>query len=303
MTGYGMLPVRDIQHDGIKGVVMNISRISSLRHGPDAHAERATVLTITSGKGGVGKTNIAANLSICLAKACKRVLLMDADLGLGNLDVVMNLNNRYNLGHVLTGRKTVEDVIQLTPEGVEVICGGSGIEELANISPFQRQRLVDELDRLQHRADVIVIDTGAGIHASVVGFCMASDHTLVVTTPEPTAMTDAYAMIKILAGKKYPGRISLLVNMADSLVEGRKTYRQIAEVAARFLNTAVYDGGVLCRDELVGCAVRRREPVVLAYPRSVIADCFAAISARIGNIRRPETESTGFFKKVVNWLF
>lgn len=282
---------------------MNASRISTLRHRTDARAERAMVLAITSGKGGVGKTNIAANLSICLAGAFKRVLLIDADLGLGNLDVVMNLNNRYNLSHVLAGRKSIEEIIQLTSEGVEVICGGSGIEELANISPFQRQRLVDELDRLQHRADVIVIDTGAGIHATVVGFCLASDHTLVVTTPEPTAMTDAYAMIKVLAGKHYTGRISLLVNMADSIVEGRKTYRQIAEVAARFLNTPVYDGGVLRRDELVGSAVRRREPVVLAYPRSVIADCFATISARLGNISRPSAEKEGFFQKVVNWLF
>jgi flagellar biosynthesis protein FlhG len=264
---------------------------------------RAMVVTITSGKGGVGKTNIAANLSICLAHIKKRVLLIDADLGLGNLDVVMNLNSRYSMAQFLAGRKSIEEIIQLGPEGVEVICGGSGIEELANINPFQRQRLVDGLERLGDRADVIVIDTGAGIHPTVLSFCLASDHTLVVTTPEPTAITDAYAMIKVLAGRKYNGRISLLVNMAETIAEGKKTYRQITEVAARFLNTPVYDAGILCKDDLVCSAVRRREPVVLAYPRSAIAENFAAISARMSNISRPVMENDGFFKKVVNWLF
>ena len=303
MAGYDLLPVRDVQQDRIEEVAMNTSRIGSLRHTMEDRPERAMVLAITSGKGGVGKTNIAANLSVCLASACKRVLLVDADLGLGNLDVVMNLNSRHNLAHVLAGRKSVEEIIQLGPAGVEVICGGSGIEELANTTLFQRQRLADELERLGHRADVIVIDTGAGIHATVIGFCLASDHTLVVTTPEPTAMTDAYAMIKVLAGKKYDGRISLLVNMANNIAEGRKTYRQIAEVAARFLNTPVYDAGVLCRDELVGSAIRRRELVVLAYPRSAITAHFEAISARMSNISRPNTGKDGFFQKVANWLF
>jgi flagellar biosynthesis protein FlhG len=260
-------------------------------------------VTITSGKGGVGKTNIAANLSICLANNNKRVLLIDADLGLGNLDVMMNLNSRFNLSQVLAGRKSLKDIIQLGPAGVEVICGGSGIEELANINPFQRQRLVDDLQQLGDRADVIVIDTGAGINPNVISFCLASDHTMVVTTPEPTAITDAYAMIKVLAGRKYQGRISLLVNMADSIADGKKTYRQISEVAARFLNTPVFDSGILCKNELVSIAVRRREPVVLAYPRSAIAEHFAAISARMCNTSRPVTESDGFFKKVVNWLF
>lgn len=279
---------------------MDNSQTGNARQAMEA---RPAVVTITSGKGGVGKTNIAANLSICLSNNKKRVLLIDADLGLGNLDVLMNLNSRFNLAQVLAGRKTIEEIIQLGPAGVEVICGGSGIEELANINQFQRQRLLDALEQLDDRADIIVIDTGAGISPNVISFCMASDHTMVVTTPEPTAITDAYAMIKVLAGRKYKGRISLLVNMADSMAEGKKTYRQISEVAARFLNTPVYDGGILCRNELVSSAVRRREPVVLAYPRSAIAEHFATISARMCNTNRPMADNDGFFRKVVNWLF
>jgi flagellar biosynthesis protein FlhG len=282
---------------------MNSGQTHYLRQLVETHSERATVLAVTSGKGGVGKTNISVNLSVCLAAAHKRITLIDADLGLGNLDVVMNINSRYNLSHVLSGRKSLDEIIQPGPCGIEVICSGSGSEELANISHFQRQLMIDELDKLQHRSDIIIIDTGAGIHAQVLAFCMAADHTLVVTTPEPTAITDAYAMIKILASRAYKGRISLLVNMAENMGEGRKTYRQISETAARFLNTAVYDAGVICRDNLVGQAVRQREPVVLAYPRAMITDHFATISARIGNLSRPYSEKDGFFKKVVNWLF
>lgn len=263
----------------------------------------ALVLAITSGKGGVGKTNIAANLAISAAAENKRVILLDADLGLGNLDVLMNLQARYNLSHVISGKRTLEQITHVGPGGVEVICGGSGIESLANLSPFQRQRLLGEMESLQERSDLIVIDTGAGIHSTVVGFCLAADHTLVVTTPEPTAVTDAYAMIKVLASKQYAGRISLLVNMAQSLAEGKKVYRQIAEVANRFLNVAVYEAGVLCRDENLTQAVRRREPVVSAFPKSGISNAFTVISNRLTKGTHTEIDRKGFFRKVVNWLF
>lgn len=263
----------------------------------------AMIIAITSGKGGVGKTNIATNLSLCMAADNQRVVLMDADLGLGNLDVLMNLNSRYNLSHVVAGKRTLQEITQIGPNGVEVICGGSGIESLANLSTFQRQRLIEELDGLQERSDVIVIDTGAGIHSTVIGFCLAADHTLVVTTPEPTAMTDAYAMIKVLASKGYTGRISLLVNMAQSLAEGKKIFRQIADVASRFLNTPVYEAGVLCRDEALPQAVRKREPVTSAFPKAGISRTLTAISRRLtkGSIHRAGNE--GFFRKVVNWFF
>ncbi|MEN8128349.1 MAG: MinD/ParA family protein [Planctomycetota bacterium] len=263
----------------------------------------AMVLAITSGKGGVGKTNIAANLSVSMATDNQRVILMDADLGLGNLDVLMNIQARYNLTHVVSGKRTLEQITHVGPGGVEIICGASGIETLANLGNFQRQRLLDEMESLQERSDLIVIDTGAGIHASVIGFCLAADHTLVVTTPEPTAITDAYAMIKVLAAKNYTGRISLLVNMAQTLVEGKKVYRQIADVASRFLNVAVYEAGILCKDENLVQAVRRREPVVQAFPRADISKAFAAISNRLTKGTHIRTNREGFFRKVVNWFF
>ncbi|MHC4552896.1 MAG: MinD/ParA family protein [Planctomycetota bacterium] len=265
--------------------------------------DNAMVLAITSGKGGVGKTNISTSLALSMAADNQRVVLLDADLGLGNLDVLMNLNGRYNLSHVVSGRRTLEEIIQIGPGGVEVICGGSGIESLANLNSFQRQRLIDELDQLQVRSDVLIIDTGAGIHSTVIGFCLAADHTLVVTTPEPTAMTDAYAMIKVLASKNYTGRISLLVNMAQTPAEGKKIFRQIADVAGRFLNTPVYEAGVLCRDDALLQAVRKREPVVQAFPKAAVSKSLEAIANRLSQRSTRQTGTNGFFRKVVNWFF
>jgi len=263
----------------------------------------ARVLAITSGKGGVGKTNIAANLAICLAASRKKVLLIDADLSLSNLDVVMDLNSKYNLSHIINGRKSIEEIIHIGPEGLEIICGASGLEELANISEFQRQRLLKELSKLQENNDTIVIDTAAGISKSVIGFCLAADHVLVVTTSEATAMTDAYATIKVLVRNRFAGRISLIVNMAETVAEGKKTYQQMANVARRFLNAHVYDAGVLVRDERLGSAVRLRKPVVLAYPKAQITSSLVALAAKLSNGSAAQHSDEGFFKKVADWFF
>lgn len=262
--------------------------------------DRPRVLAITSGKGGVGKTNIASNLSICFAANSKKVLLFDADLGLGNVDVVINADSNYNLTHVLSGYKELREIISIAPGGVEVICGGSGVEELANISPFQLQRLLDDFETLQNSHDMIVIDTGAGIHNSTISFCQAADHVLVVTTPEPASMTDAYAMIKVLASRGYAGQISLVVNMAASVAEGKRIYRQISQVASRFLNIQIYEAGIICRTEKLINSVRKRLPVVLNYPKSRITADFVAMAARLTKspVKRDEHES--FFRKVVN---
>jgi len=264
---------------------------------------RATVFAITSGKGGVGKSNIAANLAICLSALRKRVVLIDADLSLANLDIVMNITGRYNISHVISGQKSMEEITHIGPEGVEVICGASGLEGLADISQFERHRLLAEFDKLGNDCDAVIIDTGAGIDKSVVGFCLASDHTLVVTTPEPPAMADAYAMIKVLTANKFGGRISLIVNMAGSVAEGKRVYRQITEVAKRFLNADVYQAGVLLRDEKLCESVRQRKAVVLAYPKSRITLSLAAMATRLSKGWQVPERREGFFRKVVNWFF
>lgn len=269
----------------------------------ESHKHPASVLAITSGKGGVGKTNIAANVGICLSASGKKVVLVDADFSLGNLDIIMNIDNKYNISHMINEGKSIKEIIHTGPEGIEMICGASGLEELSDINEFQRQRLLQELSKLQNENDMIIIDTAAGISRSVIGFCLFADHALVVTTPEATAMTDAYAMIKVLVGNKFTGHISLIVNMASSMAEGKKTYQKIANVAGRFLNTHVYNAGVLLKDERLNLAVRYRKPVVLAHPKSQITSSLAALAAKLSNSESSKLDDEGFFKKVVNWFF
>jgi flagellar biosynthesis protein FlhG len=217
--------------------------------------------------------------------------------------VILNINSKYNLSHVISGVKNINEITHSGPAGIEVVCGASGLEGLADLTHFQRQRLIEELGSLQDNADTIIIDTAAGMNKSVIAFCMASDHALIVATPEPTAMTDAYAMIKVLVNHNYAGRISLIVNMAATVVEGKKVYQQIADVSRRFLNATVYDAGVLLKDEKLSAAVRQRRPVVLAYPKSYISSCIIALAAKLAKCSAAQVNEEGFFKKVANWFF
>ncbi len=273
----------------------------NLQHLPGTCRPAATVFTITSGKGGVGKTNIAANLAICLANQNRRVLLLDADLSLGNLDLVLDLRSKYNISHVISGHKRMEEVIQQGPKGLRVICGASGLDRLADISEGEQRRLIDHLSRLQQETDTILIDTAAGISSSVIGFCLAADHVLVVTTPEAAAMADAYGVIKVLVRKRYERSISLIVNMAHSPAEGKAIYQRMANVARKFLQVNLYYAGSLLKDERLCLAVRSRKPVVLAYPKSPVSSSFAALAARVGGAKPQDDSQDGFFRRVARW--
>jgi flagellar biosynthesis protein FlhG len=263
---------------------------------------QAKVLAIASGKGGVGKTNISVNLSICLARAGKRVLLLDADMSMGNLDVLLDVHSKYNISHVLSGHKQLSEIIHHGPHGIDIICGASGMESLANLSEFQQCRLVHDMDQLQDNADVLIVDSAAGIAKPVVGFCMASDHVLIVTTPDATAMTDAYGMIKVLAAHQFEGQMSLVVNMADTQVQAKTTYLQIAKVAKQFLNLTIYYAGSILYDPNLVAAVRSRTPVITAYPRSQASASIRMLASRLSCVPSAEKQKKPFFKKVVNWF-
>jgi len=262
----------------------------------------ATVLAVTSGKGGVGKTNIAANVAVCLAHRNQRVLLLDADLSLGNLDLVLDIRSKYNTSHVISGQKRMEEIIQSGPKGLRIICGASGLDRLADIGEAEQHRLLEHLSRLQQQTDTILIDTAAGISSSVIGFCLAADHVLVVTTPEAAAMADAYGVIKVLVRKRYERPISLVVNMARSPAEGKQVYHRMADVTRRFLQATLYYAGTLPKDERLCTAVRARKPVVLAYPKAQISSSFATLAARLGGPQSREGRDGSFFRRVVRWL-
>lgn len=302
---------------------------SLVRQTRATRTRRATVIAITSGKGGVGKSNLAVNLAISMAAAGKAVVLLDADLGLANADVLCNVEVPTNLSHVIARKKDLAEVMIEAPGGFRLVAGASGLARMADLSELDRQRLVDSLAELEERADVILIDTGAGISPNVLTFTQAADHVLVVTTPEPTAITDAYAVVKVItrrdgrdardnreardarigrgmremsATNDNPARrISLVVNQARTPAEARQVYDRIANVARQFLGTEVGDAGFVPLDDAVPAAVRRRTPFVLAAPRSEAAQCVHRVAARLAE-ETTHAEGGGFFNRMSKWF-
>lgn len=263
---------------------------------------RARIITLTSGKGGVGKTVAAINLGVCLAASGKRVLLVDADLGLANVDVLLNLRATYNLAHVIAGQVRTDAVIIEGPGNLQILTGGSGLAKLADLGEFERRNLMETLSDLHEHFDVIIFDTGAGIGRNVMTFVDAADLVMVVTTPEPAAIADAYAVIKVATANQIRGHLSVLANMVASRQEARICQQRLAQVAKRFLGTVVYDANYILRDEHVVQAVRQRVPFVLQYPRCQASYCMMSLASKLTRISQPPVRQ-GFLKRVANLFF
>ena len=263
---------------------------------------RATVIAITSGKGGVGKSNISVNLAIKMSEAGKQVVLLDADLGLANADVLCNIDLPCNLSHVIARKKDLRDVMVRGPGGFSLIGGASGLARMADLTDGDRQRLVAALDELEEKFDVILIDTGAGISPNVLSFTRAADHVLVVTTPEPTAITDAYAVIKVLSRDGLERRVSLLVNQVRSINEARLVHDRIAKVARQFLGITVYDAGHVTHDEQVSLSVRKRVPFLINSPRCSASTCLSHLAIRLEQGVAAGLNEGGFFDRLGRWF-
>jgi flagellar biosynthesis protein FlhG len=261
----------------------------------------ALVIAVTSGKGGVGKSNIAVNLAIKLAQAGKEVVLLDADLGLANADVLCNIDLPSNLSHVIARRKELADVMVNAPGGFRLIGGASGLARMADLTDVDRQRLVNSLAELESRTDIILIDTGAGISPNVLSFTRCADEVLVVTTPEPTAITDAYAVIKVISRDAPDRPLSLLVNQVQRPDEGRLVYERIAKVAKQFLSVHVQDAGYVPTDPEVPAAVRRRTPFILASPRCPASQGIGQLAMRLQRGIGPAAPG-GFFNRMSRWF-
>jgi flagellar biosynthesis protein FlhG len=278
-----------------------VDQASSLRTLAHA-ARRAQVIAITSGKGGVGKSNIAVNLAIKMAQSGKSVALLDADLGLANADVLCNVDLRWNLSHLINRKRSLKEVITKTPGGFHLIGGASGLAKMADLTDLDRQQILDSLAELEAMFDVLIIDTGAGINANVLCFTRAADHVLIVTTPEPTAITDAYAVAKVMIRDGQERQMSLLVNQVRSPAEGRAVYERISKVARQFLGIGMYDAGYVYADENVPLAVRRRSPFVISAPRSLASTCVSQLATRLQQERSNHVQSGGFFHRMSRWL-
>ena len=246
-------------------------------------AGRVQVIAVTSGKGGVGKTNVVANLAMALSLGGKRVLVLDADLGLGNLDVLLGVVPQYTLEHVLSGAKRVSEIILQGPGGIMILPASSGIQDLTALSREQQVILQDELDRISADVDVLLIDTGAGISSNVLFFAVAAQEILVVASPEPTSITDAYALMKVLSSRFSERHFRLLVNMAKSQRDAREVYRKIGLVADRFLNVSIDYVGYIPADEHVPKAVCRQRAVVEAYPHAPASQEFYRLADTVGH--------------------
>jgi flagellar biosynthesis protein FlhG len=265
---------------------------------------RIRSIALTSGKGGVGKTSIATNLAIAYARQGRRVLLVDGDLSLANVDLLLGVVPQKNLGDVVFGRASIEEVVLKTADGVLLLPSASGVEELADLDDFRRERLLRELARLEGLAEVIILDTGSGIGRQTIHLARAADQVVVVTTPEPTAFSDAYATLKVLSRGRIHGRPGIVVNMAATPEEGRETERRIRLVAERFLHLKPEYLGYIALDGAVGRAVRRQQPLLKAFPRSPASACIEDLAARL-LVEEPPPESgevdpDGFFLKVAN---
>lgn len=246
------------------------------------------IISITSGKGGVGKTNIVANLGYTLRRFGKKVLILDADLGLGNLDVLLGLTPKYNLSHVIRGEKQLSEVVITGPGGMQILPAASGIQDLTALTQQERYLVFSQLDAFMHDFDVMLIDTAAGISSNVLYFNINSDEILVVATPEPTSITDAYAMMKVLSVKHSTDRFNLVVNAAANTQEAEDVYRQLSLVADRFLNISMEYYGCILLDENVRKGVRQQKAVTEMAPLTKASRNFIDLTRKI--VESPNTK-------------
>lgn len=248
----------------------------------DASSQKGIrVISVTSGKGGVGKSNVVSNLAIALSMQGKKVLVIDADLGLGNLDVLLGLSPVYNLNHVFNGEKALTDILIEGPAGIKIIPAGSGIQELTSLGQHEKLKLLDELDMLEEQFDIMIVDTEAGISENVTYFTVAAQEIVVVVTPEPTSITDVYALIKLLATRYSEHHFKVLVNMAKDSEDALEVFRKLANVAGRFLDISLDYLGCVVKDEKVVEAVKRQRAVSELFPDSEAAGCFTTLAKRV----------------------
>ncbi|MFW5632483.1 MAG: P-loop NTPase [Acetivibrio ethanolgignens] len=255
----------------------------------------AKVITVTSGKGGVGKSSISVNLAIQLQKLGNRVVIMDADFGLANIEVMLGIRPKYNLADLIFKGKRMNEIITPGPEGIGFISGGSGIQELSSLTNDQILGLNQYICLLDEIADIIIIDTGAGIGDSVMEFACTGDETILVVTPEPTSITDAYAVLKALdkrmMGKPGDYTIKMLANRVGSLAEGRELYEKLSVVVNKFLKIKVEFLGAVPQDNLLSKAVLKQSPVSISFPKAASSQSLFEIASMIGNNKIKEQKT------------
>jgi flagellar biosynthesis protein FlhG len=262
------------------------------------------IVAVTSGKGGVGKTNVVANLSVCLSELGKNIVVLDADFGLANLDVLLGLTPRYHLGHVLFGNKTLTDVMVQGPKGIRIIPASSGLQRMSELTLAQRNHLVESFTNLDSDTDYFIIDTAAGISRNVIHFLLSAQDVIVVSAPEPTAIVDAYAVIKIILAEDPKKHIQVLINSVEHAEEAHEVFCQINSVVKRFLNREIDYLGHVERDSHVAQAVRSQMVVTHRFPNAPASRCFRDLACRIArqDVSTPSTDGLVWEKLLNDWV-
>ncbi|MCR5347243.1 MAG: MinD/ParA family protein [Fretibacterium sp.] len=288
--------------------IVEEKRQASRHGGRGSHLKTMAVL---SGKGGVGKSNVSLSISCALADEGKRVVLLDADLGMANLDILCGIVAKYNLSHLVAGSRELDEILIPLEERVLLLPGGSGLKEMADLDDEGMERVFDLLMGLEDRADVLVMDTGAGIHKGVLSFAQAADVALLVTTPEPTSVRDAYGVIKSLGGggRKQGEDLMLVVNMAGSRGEAHDVADRIRMASIQFLGSAPAYLGYILRDDSVERAVRGRKIFYRSHPSSSAAKCVKRLTGellRLWDGRPVQADAQGirsFFLRLTRGFF
>lgn len=246
--------------------------------GSRAPTRQPLVIAVASGKGGVGKTNVSVNLAISLALMGRKTWILDADLGLANVDVLLGLSPRRNLSHVLRGECGLEEIVLEGPEGVRIVPASSGIQTMADLSRTETSGLIHAFSALVEDVDVLIVDTAAGIHSTVTMFAAAAHQVLLVLCNEPASITDGYALVKVLSREHGIRDVQVLSNMVRSQLEGRELYQKIARVTDRYLDITVRYAGHVPHDDFLRRALQRQQPVVTAFPACRATEAFKKLA-------------------------
>ena len=269
--------------------------------GPAGREEKNTrIITISSGKGGVGKTNLSVNMALAFARIGRKVVVMDADLGLANINVMFNLIPKYNLYHVIKKQKTIQEILVETEYGISIVAGASGFSQIANMGRKERQDFIEEMNSLSF-ADIIIIDTGAGVSSNVLDFIAAADDAIIVTTPEPTAITDAYSIMKIIATeyRSIDMELKLVVNRAKGVAEAKNVADRMVNITGQFLNMKMDYLGFVYEDQAVVNAVRHQKPFMVTDPKCKASICVQHLVSRMDKSMPIESAGIGaMFKRI-----
>lgn len=285
--------------------IVNMKSDSQQADQPETGADKiARVITVTSGKGGVGKTNITINLAIALSKRGMKVAILDADLGLANIDVLFGIIPKYTLLDLIHGEKSIFEILTDGPDNIKFLSGGSGVEELIRLDKKKLRKFVGSIGLLDKLFDVVLIDTGAGLSQNVMSFIMAADEVLLVTTPEPTAITDAYALVKMVSRRDKKKPINIIVNKADSIKEAEEIANKLCVVSQKFLSLRLSKLGYILYDDNVTKSVKIQKPFSLYNPKCQAARSIADIAMKLFSQEPPEDMSgaKGFISRLLSYF-